>query len=105
MHRSYLFAPGHSEKLLGRVFGAGADAVILDLEDAVPPQAKEQARAMITRVLGQRAAWVRINAVRTGLAAADLKAVGRPPRPASGSPRWNPRRTWNGSATAPPAHR
>ena len=75
MHRSYLFAPGHSEKLLGRVFGAGADAVILDLEDAVPPQAKEQARAMITRVLGQRAAWVRINAVRTGLAAADLKAV------------------------------
>src|SRR5580700_7578336 len=62
MHRSYLFAPGHSEKLLGRVFGAGADAVILDLEDAVPPQAKEQARAMVTRVLGQRAA-------------ADLKAV------------------------------
>ena len=75
MHRSYLFAPGHSEKLLSRVFGAGADAVILDLEDAVPPQAKEQARAMVTRVLGQRAAWVRINAVRTRLAAADLEAV------------------------------
>ena len=37
MHRSYLFAPGHNEKLLGRVFNAGADAVMLDLEDAVPP--------------------------------------------------------------------
>ena len=40
MHRSYLFAPGHSPKLLGKVFTAGADAVILDLEDAVPPEAK-----------------------------------------------------------------
>ena len=77
MHRSYLFAPGHSEKLLSRVFGAGADAVILDLEDAVPPHAKEQARAMVTRVLGQRPAWVRINAVRTRLAAADLEDCGR----------------------------
>jgi hypothetical protein len=32
MHRSYLFAPGHNAKLLRRVFEAGADAVILDLE-------------------------------------------------------------------------
>ena len=40
MDRSYLFAPGHNAKLLGRVFEAGADAVMLDLEDAVPPEAK-----------------------------------------------------------------
>ncbi len=40
MHRSYLFAPGHNAKLLNRVFTAGADAVMLDLEDAVPPEAK-----------------------------------------------------------------
>jgi citrate lyase subunit beta/citryl-CoA lyase len=75
MHRSYLFAPGHSEKLLSRVFSAGADAVILDLEDAVPPQAKEHARAMVTKALGERPAWVRINAVRSEVAAADLRAV------------------------------
>src|ERR1700737_4932741 len=75
MHRSYLFAPGQNEKLLSRVFHAGADAVILDLEDAVPPHAKEQARVMVTEVLGQRPAWVRINAVPTNLAAADLEAV------------------------------
>ena len=35
MHRSYVFAPGHNEKLLRRVFDAGMDAVMLDLEDAV----------------------------------------------------------------------
>src|SRR6266446_4706931 len=75
MHRSYLFAPGHNAKLLRRVFEAGADAVILDLEDAVPPDAKEQARVMVAGVLAERSAWVRINTVRTDLAAADLAAV------------------------------
>ena len=75
MHRSYLFAPGHNAKLLRRVFEAGADAVMLDLEDAVPPDAKQQARAMVAGVLADRSAWVRINTVRTDLAAADLDAV------------------------------
>jgi citrate lyase subunit beta/citryl-CoA lyase len=75
MHRSYLFAPGHNEKLLSRVFDAGADAVMLDLEDAVPPDAKEQARALVADVLLDRSAWVRINAVGTDVAAADLDAV------------------------------
>ena len=51
MDRSYLFAPGHNAKLLDRVFRAGADAVMLDLEDAVPPQAKAMARAMVAEVL------------------------------------------------------
>src|SRR5581483_11952247 len=75
IHRSYLFAPGHNEKLLDRVFQAGADAVILDLEDAVPPHAKAGARSMVADVLADRSAWVRINAVGTQLAAADLEAV------------------------------
>jgi citrate lyase subunit beta/citryl-CoA lyase len=75
MHRSYLFAPGHSEKLLSKVFDAGADAVMLDLEDAVPPDAKEHARALVADVLVDRSAWVRINPVGTDVAAADLDAV------------------------------
>ncbi len=75
MHRSYLFAPGHNEKLLGRVFDAGADAVMLDLEDAVPPHAKAQARAMVSDALADRPAWVRINTVGSELAAADLETV------------------------------
>ncbi|HEY6398156.1 MAG TPA: CoA ester lyase [Solirubrobacteraceae bacterium] len=75
MNRSYLFAPGHNQKLLRRVFKSGADAVILDLEDAVPPAAKQRAREMVAEVLARRSAWVRINAVRSGDAAADLDAV------------------------------
>jgi citrate lyase subunit beta / citryl-CoA lyase len=75
MHRSYLFAPGHNAKLLAKVFDAGADAVMLDLEDAVPLDAKESARTMVAQVLAGREAWVRINAVGTLICEADLAAV------------------------------
>jgi citrate lyase subunit beta / citryl-CoA lyase len=75
MHRSYLFAPGHNAKLLERVFDAGADAVMLDLEDAVPPDAKERARAMVADVLADHPSWVRVNLPQTELCAADLDAV------------------------------
>jgi citrate lyase subunit beta / citryl-CoA lyase len=75
MHRSYLFAPGHNQRILHRVFEAGADAVMLDLEDAVPPHAKQPARAMVADALVVHSAWVRINAVGTAEAAADLEAV------------------------------
>ena len=51
MHRSYLFAPGHNAKLVQKVFHAGADAVILDLEDAVPPELKTRARTMVAATL------------------------------------------------------
>jgi citrate lyase subunit beta/citryl-CoA lyase len=76
MDRSYLFAPGHNAKLLRRVFEAGADAVMLDLEDAVPPDAKDTARAMVAEALADRPVWVRVNAARTTLCEADLAAVG-----------------------------
>jgi citrate lyase subunit beta/citryl-CoA lyase len=75
MHRSYLFAPGHDAKLLDRVFRSGADAVMLDREDAVPLAAKSQARRMVAAALAERSAWVRINALCSELAAADLDAV------------------------------
>lgn len=75
MNRSYLFAPGHVPKLVHRVFTAGADAVMLDLEDAVPPDAKDEARELVAAAIAARPAWVRINALRSELAAADLDAV------------------------------
>jgi citrate lyase subunit beta / citryl-CoA lyase len=75
MDRSYLFAPGHNEKLLGRVFDAGADAIMLDLEDAVPPEHKETARRLVAEVLVEHPAWVRVNAARTEWCEADIKAV------------------------------
>ncbi|MDE2572717.1 MAG: CoA ester lyase [bacterium] len=73
--RSFLFAPGHDAKLLERVFIAGADAVMLDLEDAVPEHAKERAREMVADALRRRPAWVRVNAPRTERCARDLEAV------------------------------
>jgi citrate lyase subunit beta/citryl-CoA lyase len=75
MYRSYLYAPGHNAKLVAKVFDAGADAVVLDLEDAVPVAAKETARAMVAAKLAERRAWVRVNAVGTPQCEADLDAV------------------------------
>src|SRR5690349_2338131 len=79
MDRSYLFAPGHNAKLLDRVFTAGADALMLDLEDAVPPEHKAQARRMVAAALiappAPARAWVRVNMARTDACAADLDAV------------------------------
>jgi citrate lyase subunit beta/citryl-CoA lyase len=75
IHRSYLFAPGHNAKLLSRVFEAGADAVVLDLEDAVPTNAKDRARAMVAEALQDRPAIVRVNGPGTPECEADLAAV------------------------------
>jgi citrate lyase subunit beta/citryl-CoA lyase len=73
--RSWLFAPGHSEKLLAQVFEEGADVVLLDLEDAVPPDIKDRARAMVTGVAAARPCWVRVNRARTELCERDLEAL------------------------------
>jgi citrate lyase subunit beta / citryl-CoA lyase len=74
--RSWLFAPGHDEKLLGKVFDVGADMVLLDLEDAVPPHIKDRAREMVASAAAARACWVRVNRARTAECERDLKALG-----------------------------
>jgi citrate lyase subunit beta/citryl-CoA lyase len=79
--RSWLYAPGNNPKLLERVFTAGADAVILDLEDAVPPGEKERARGLVAAAVRSRVGvagpmlFVRINHPETGLAHDDVQAV------------------------------
>ncbi len=79
--RSWLFVPGDSERKLARALDAGADAVILDLEDAVAADRKAVAREMTAGLLHSRggqagpALWVRINPVASGLMLADLAAV------------------------------
>lgn len=76
MIRSFLFVPGDSERKLEKAAGAGADAVIVDLEDSVSaenrPRARELAREYID---GRDDAWLRINPVDSGEAMADLQAV------------------------------
>lgn len=78
-----LFVPGDSERKFARGRDAGADVLILDLEDAVAPSQKDIARATVARLLDDQTprAWrffVRPNPFDTGLTLADLAAVVRP---------------------------
>ena len=79
--RSLLFVPGDSERKLAKGEGAGADLLILDLEDAVAPAQKPAARIRVREYLAARPArdgseiWVRINPLDTAEALADLAAV------------------------------
>jgi citrate lyase subunit beta/citryl-CoA lyase len=45
MIRSLLYVPAHSERFVGKAHERGADAIVLDLEDSVPPREKAAARA------------------------------------------------------------
>jgi citrate lyase subunit beta / citryl-CoA lyase len=73
--RSWLFAPGHDEKLLRKVFDVGADAVLLDLEDAVPADLKDRARGMVAEVAAGKRCWVRVNRAKTQECERDLAAL------------------------------
>jgi citrate lyase subunit beta/citryl-CoA lyase len=73
--RSWIFAPGHDEKLLGKVFDVGADVVLLDLEDAVPPDIKDRAREMVAAAAAGKPCWVRVNRARSEECEQDLAAL------------------------------
>ena len=76
--RSYLFVPANRPDRYGKALASGADAVIVDLEDAVAPAAKTQARDTLADWLAQQAQpqdklWVRINAADTEWYADDVR--------------------------------
>ena len=76
--RSFLFVPGNDQRKLAKVFGVGADAVILDLEDAVAIAEKEDARATVNEALQSARSclgYVRVNALGSGYCREDLEAV------------------------------
>jgi citrate lyase subunit beta/citryl-CoA lyase len=77
-----LFVPGDSEHKFAKASGIGADALILDLEDAVAPPRKALAREMVKSLLnGPARDWaflVRINPLGSGLTLEDLAAIVRP---------------------------
>jgi citrate lyase subunit beta/citryl-CoA lyase len=78
--RSWLFAPGDSERKMEKATGGAADIVILDLEDAVAEAEKPKARSMVAAFLAANAKhrarlWVRINPIQGPHALADLAAV------------------------------
>lgn len=86
--RSMLFVPGNRTEWLGKAAAAGADAAILDLEDAVPARERPAARARVAEAVARRAArsgetagtalFVRVNPLEGWDAAEELRAVARP---------------------------
>ena len=78
MSRSFLFVPGDSQRKFERAASGDADALILDLEDSVAPDAKVAARLTVQGMLrsdSNKQLWVRINPLDTEWAQGDLEAV------------------------------
>lgn len=78
--RSWLFAPGDSERKMEKATGGTADIVILDLEDAVAegekPKARSKVAAFLTANAKQRERlWIRINPIQGPHGLADLVAI------------------------------
>jgi citrate lyase subunit beta / citryl-CoA lyase len=78
--RSWLFAPGDSERKMEKATASAADIVLIDLEDAVSEAEKPKARPMVSAFLKANAThrerlWVRINPIQGPHALADLAAV------------------------------
>ncbi|MFO7685825.1 MAG: CoA ester lyase [Desulfobacterales bacterium] len=75
--RSILSVPGHVEKMHAKARQSRADVVMLDLEDSVPPEAKETARTAVVNALrtidwGAKIVTARINALDTPFGYRDL---------------------------------
>ncbi len=80
LHRSELCVPGTSERMLEKAPGLGADVVMLDLEDAVAPDDKPQARENVIAALREldwsgSAVTVRINGLDTHYCYRDIVDV------------------------------
>ena len=78
--RSFLFAPANHARMAEKVFQAGADAAILDLEDAVAVAGKPAARADAVAALQRPRpckGFVRVNAAETEWCFGDMEAIRR----------------------------
>jgi citrate lyase subunit beta / citryl-CoA lyase len=77
--RSYLFVPGNRPERFDKACAAGADAVIVDLEDAVPAAEKTEARRALANWLSpQKMVLIRINAAGSDWFDDDLALCARP---------------------------
>ena len=79
--RSYLYVPGSDPRRMQKALSSEADAVVFDLEDAVAPNRKEEARENVAEALRSapdKPVFVRINAAGSALADEDLRAVAGP---------------------------
>ena len=79
--RTALFVPGNRPDRVDKAVGSGADAVIIDLEDAVPPAQKEQSRAAAREKIAafpESEILVRVNAIGSEYLAGDLDEIVAP---------------------------
>ncbi|GJH24671.1 CoA ester lyase [Caballeronia novacaledonica] len=62
-YRSFLFVPGNRPERFAKALDSGADAIIIDLEDAVAPASKDEARdAVVAWLSPERPVLIRVNA-------------------------------------------
>ena len=77
--RSWLFAPGDSERKMAKAIASEADIALLDLEDSVTPENKAVARDLVAAALAgaedRSRMWVRVNPLSGGWTEDDLDAV------------------------------
>ncbi len=80
--RSLLFVPGDSRKKLEKGLASGADVLLIDLEDSVSLESKDEARRITSAFLAEHRdradrprLYVRVNGLTTGLTDADLDGV------------------------------
>jgi citrate lyase subunit beta/citryl-CoA lyase len=77
--RSLLFVPGDRPDQMAKALNAGADALILDLEDSVSPARKPRARGDVAEFLsregGRLPILVRVNPAASGLLAGDIESI------------------------------
>lgn len=83
--RAYLAVPAHRDRLVAKAAASNADAVFMDLEDAVPPSEKglalaEAARALASLDWGNKHVTVRLNAVDSPFLAEEVRALAALPR-------------------------
>lgn len=80
--RSMLFVPAHIDKFFNSAVKSTADVLVLDLEDAVPADQKEQARETLKNKINatefDRPLFIRVNAQETGLMEKDLEVLALP---------------------------
>ncbi|MFK0170025.1 HpcH/HpaI aldolase/citrate lyase family protein [Streptomyces sp. NPDC090306] len=79
---TWLYVPGDRPEVVAKALSAGADVVLVDLEDAVAPGRKEYARAATAELLAERPpvpVHVRVNALDGPFAGADLDALAARP--------------------------
>jgi len=81
VHWSWLYVPGDRPDRVGKAIASAADAVVVDLEDAVPPARKDLARQTVVDLVADsdpstlERVWVRVNAPTSPWGGADVAAV------------------------------